>query len=81
MIKKLTINNGNSNAKKNKISNKNFNQTEINANDTENKEINHTEANPYVIFPEIRATKNKYKPLAKKDSKNNTGISLPTIEK
>ena len=81
MIKKLTINNGNSNVKKNRITNNNFNQTEINVNDTENKEINHTEANPYVIFPEIRTTKNKFKPLAKKDSKNNTGLSLPTIEK
>ena len=45
--------------------------------------INNTESNAYVIFPEIRSTKNKFKndTTKKKDEKNNTGISLPAIEK
>ena len=83
VLKRITLNNGNNNVKKMKnISGNNFNKTESNVSDVENKEINHTEANPYVIFPEIRTTKNKYKPSnTKNDSINNTGFSLPAIEK
>jgi hypothetical protein len=82
-LKRITLNNGNNNSKKMKNINGNkFNQTESNVSDVDNKEINRTEANPYVIFPEIRTTKNKYKPSnTKNDSKNNTGFSLPAIEK
>ena len=86
MIKKMSINIQDNNGKKIKggkpnLSNNNFAQTESNMNETNRSgKINNTEANAYVIFPEIRSTKNKFKnEAAKKDAKNNTGISLPAI--
>ena len=82
LLKKITLNTGNNNIKKNKNKNgSHFTQTESNMNEIEDKEVNHTEANAYVIFPEIRSSKNKFKTNNKKDSKNNTGFSLPVIEK
>ena len=82
ILKKITLNTGNNNIKKNKNKNgSHFTQTESNMNEIEDKEVNHTEANAYVIFPEIRSSKNKFKTNNKKDSKNNTGFSLPVIEK
>ena len=82
-IKKMSLNIQDNNGKKNKGSN-NFIQTESNMNETnKSAKINNTESNAYVIFPEIRSTKNKFKndTTKKKDEKNNTGISLPAIEK
>ena len=58
----------------------NLSQTQSHMNETGGGKINNTEANAYVIFPEIRASKNKLKTENKKDN-NNTGFSLPTIEK
>ena len=81
MLKKITINTGNNNMKKTKNSN-NFSQTDNHMNETGRSRVNNTESNAYVIFPEIRASKNKFKyEVSKKDSKNNTGFALPTIEK
>ena len=81
IIKKMAINTGNNNMKKTKNSN-NFSQTESNMNETGRSKVNNTEANAYVIFPEIRSNKNKLKyEVSKKDSKNNTGFELPNIEK
>ena len=89
MIKKMSLNIQDNNGKKSKGSkpnmiNNNFVQTERNMNETnKSAKINNTESNAYVIFPEIRSTKNKFKndTAKKKDTKNNTGISLPAIEK
>ena len=82
ILKKIMINTGNNNMKKNKKVN-NLSQTQSLMNETEGGKVSQTEANAYVIFPEIRASKNKFKleNNKKKDSKNNTGFSLPTIEK
>ena len=85
----MNINVQDNNGKKNKggksdLTNNNFVKTEINMNETNKSgNINNTEANAYVIFPEIRSTKNKFKndTTKKKDIKNNTGVSLPAIEK
>ena len=78
-LKKIVINTGNNNMKKSKNKN-NLSQTQSHMNETGGGKINNTEANAYVIFPEIRASKNKLKTENKKDN-NNTGFSLPTIEK
>ena len=61
--------------------NNNLSQTQNKMNETGGERVNNTEANAYVIFPEIRSSKNKFRTESKKDSKNNTGFSLPTIEK
>ena len=88
LLKKITINTGNNNTKKNKNKNNgnfgnntNLSQTQNKMSDTAGDRASNTEANAYVIFPEIRSSKNKFKSEIKKDSKNNTGFSLPTIEK
>ena len=81
MLKKIMINNGNNTMKKSKKIN-NLSQTQSQMNETEGGRVSQTEGNAYVIFPEIRSTKSKLKSENnKKDSKNNTGFSLPTIEK
>ena len=86
MIKKMNINIQENNGKKNKggksnLNNNNFAHTESNMNETNKSgKINNTESNAYVLFPEIKSNKNKFKnDTTKKDAKNNTGISLPAI--
>ena len=80
--KKISIVTVNNNMKKNKNGNNNMIKTQSNMNETRGNRASNTEANAYVIFPEIRNNNNKFRPEnSKKDSKNNTGFSLPTIEK
>ena len=90
IAKKMSINIQNNNSKKIKGKNgelngtkKDFAQTESNINDeSKSGNVNNTESNAYVIFPEIRQSKNKFKTnTSKRDAKNNTGFSLPAIEK
>ena len=46
-------------------------ETQSNLNETGGSRVNNIEANAYVIFPEIRAMKNKFRPeVSKKESKN-----------
>ena len=86
IIKKMNLNIQDNDGKKSKGNKPNniFAQTGSNMNESnKSAKINNTESNAYVIFPEIRSTKNKFKndTTKKKDEKNNTGISLPSIEK
>ena len=86
IIKKMNLNIQDNDGKKSKGNKPNniFEQTGSNMNESnKSAKINNTESNAYVIFPEIRSTKNKFKndTTKKKDEKNNTGISLPSIEK
>ena len=80
LIKKISIITGTNNMKKGKNGTGTL-KTQSNMNETVGSRVSNTEANAYVIFPEIR-TKNKFKTENnKKDSKHNTGFSLPSIEK
>ena len=77
-LKKLNLN-ITKNSKKPKMSKK-FIQTESSVNSNEEMKVTNTEANAYIIFPEIRNNNNNYRDsYREKDNKNKNQLSLPAI--
>ena len=66
------------NSKKMKT-NKKFIQTETNMEPNEEMKVTNTEANAYIIFPEIRNNNNYRDTNREKDYKNKNQVSLPAI--
>ena len=78
-LKKMNLNNITKNSKKLKTTKK-FIQTETSMDGNEEAKVTNTEANAYVIFPEIRKSRNTFRDSNRdKDGKNKTGVSLPAI--
>ena len=75
----MNLNNITKNSKKLKTTKK-FIQTETSMDGNEEAKVTNTEANAYVIFPEIRKSRNTFRDSNRdKDGKNKTGVSLPAI--
>ena len=67
------------NSKKSKASKK-FIQTESNIDEVKEAKVTNTEANAYIIFPEIRKSSNNFRDIAtKRNSKTKNSLSLPAI--
>ena len=77
-IKKMSLNNT-KNSRKLKINNKKYIQTESNMEEFKEMKVTNTEANAYVIFPEIRKSSNNFNNSTKRSNKNKNGVSLPVI--
>ena len=82
-IKKMNLNitKKSMNSRKNKT-NKKFLQTESNKDEIEEMKITNTEANAYVIFPEIRKSNNEFRDTnnsKKRSNRNKNGLYLPVI--
>ena len=77
-IKKMSLNNT-KNSRKLKINNKKYIQTESNMEEFKEMKVTNTEANAYVIFPEIRKSSNNFNNSTKRSNTNKNGVSLPVI--
>ena len=77
-LKKLNLN-VTKNSKKSKASKK-FIQTESNIDEVKEAKVTNTEANAYIIFPEIRKSSNNFRDITtKRNSKTKNSLSLPAI--
>ena len=77
-LKKLNLN-VTKNSKKSKASKK-FIQTESNIDEVKETKVTNTEANAYIIFPEIRKSSNNFRDITtKRNSKTKNSLSLPAI--
>ena len=77
-IKKMSLNNSKI-SKKMKINNKKYIQTESNMEEFKEMKVTHTEANAYVIFPEIRKSSNNFNNSTKRSNRSKNGVPLPAI--
>ena len=77
-LKKLNLN-VTKNSKKSK-GYKKFIQTESNIDEVKEAKVTNTEANAYIIFPEIRKSSNNFRDITtKRNSKTKNSLSLPAI--